>query len=387
MAINYAGLFGGNTLRRITEDTEKRLKQMNLWNKDKEWTPALMRRLGREDFREFSFEQVAYSVKKMAKSRMTALMNEYALSLHSLPHIKDAFEYAALFQQRDILHQLIERYHDDECLVEWVHVYRLLLRVLEDPFTYEEIIDEARHLDVNVKEPVLKIRLKILAANAYDQMGSIRESSLLLERLVDDLWKIETGYTKSVLASRTLLLVGNYYLYGEGDVENAEKNYLAVTVNESTPEAAKVAPNHGLGLIMMCKGDRLQCAYYFQEAIRIAKETGQYAYQECLERQYYPFARSILGETVSVEGITLEEQAHQYIVRGEREKALRLIGELEVSVKSDPHLTWYKGMATGKKELLWSALGQFKEKSYAHLVMLIQQQLESPTTNLGGEVK
>ncbi|WZX99635.1 AimR family lysis-lysogeny pheromone receptor [Bacillus sp. FSL W7-1360] len=373
MAIEYAGLFGGDTLRRITKETEERLKQMNLWGNGKEWTPALMRQLAREEVNAFSFEQVAYSVKKMAKPRMIELMNEYTLSLHSLPHVKDSFEYAAVFQQRDILHQLIERYQDDERLTEWIDVHRLVLLVLEDQFTYEEIIDEARNLDVSVKESVLKVRLKILVTNAYAQLGKFEKMFLLLQGLVDDFGEIETSYTKSSLASRTLLLVGNYYLYGKGDVDNAENNYLAVTVNEATPEAAKVAPNHGLGLIMMCKGDRKQCSYYFGEAIRIAKETGQHVYQECLKREYYPFARNILGETFDVVGINPEEQAHQLIVRGEYEKALRVIEEMEGSGKRDPLLVWYKGKATRKKELLLSAIEQLEQSRYVFLASLVRK--------------
>ncbi|WZY00399.1 AimR family lysis-lysogeny pheromone receptor [Bacillus sp. FSL W7-1360] len=375
MAIEYAGLFGGDTLRRITKETEERLKQMNLWGNGKEWTPALMRQLAREEVNAFSFEQVAYSTKKMAKPRMIELMNEYTLSLHSLPHVKDSFEYAAVFQQRDILHQLIERYQDDERLTEWIDVHRLVLLVLEDQFTYEEIIDEARNLDVNVKEPVLKTRLKILVTNAYAKLGKFEKMFLLLQGLVDELSEFEAGYTKSVLASRALLLVGNYYLYGKGDVDNAEKNYLAVTVNESTPEAVKVAPNHGLGLIMMCKGDRKQCSYYFGEAMRIAKETGQHLYKECLEREYYPAARNTLGETFDLLGVVPEEIAHQHIVRGDCENALELIKELESLGRESPHLMWYKGKATKNKEFLRSAMEQFENGRGVFLAHIIRKEL------------
>ncbi|SDB83603.1 AimR family lysis-lysogeny pheromone receptor [Shouchella lonarensis] len=386
MAIKYPLLFSVDTIRRITIETEKRLARMYLVD-DKEWTLPLMRQLASNETHMFDFEQVIYAVKKVAKSRMIELMNEYTLSLQHIPYIKVSFEYAVLFGQKGVLRQLLKHYQDNENLIEWVTTYRLLLRVAERELSYDQVIEEARRLSTYVKEPILMIRLKLLAADAYDKLGKTKETASLLEGVIEELYAVEAGYMKSVLASRALLLVGNYFLYGKGDAEKAENNYLAVVTTDATPDTVKVGAYHGLLLVMMCKGDRAQCAYYFGEAIQLAKETGKHVYQECLEREYYPFVRNILGETFSAEGVCPEERAHQYIVRGEHEKALHLIDELEIAGKGDSILTWYKGKATGNKELLLSALAAFEEEHYAFLVSLIRQELDRLSANSGGEVQ
>ncbi|SDB81285.1 AimR family lysis-lysogeny pheromone receptor [Shouchella lonarensis] len=389
MTINYAMLFGAETIRRMTKETEVRLAEMDLWKNDKEWTDTLMKKLAREDFLTFDFDQVAYAVKKMAKPLMVELMNEYILSLRSLPHIKDAFEFATVFQQKEVLKYLVDRYENDEHLTEYATVFRLVLRFFDDELTNNELIDEARHFTSFVKDPVMRVRLKLFAADAHCHLGQFQEALLLLEDVVEGIYALEVGYTKSALASRTFLLVGNCFLYGKGSVENANLNYLAVIATNATPDTVKLAANHGMGLVMMCKNDRSQCAFYFEEAIRKAKETGQHAYRECLEREYYPFARNILGEKFGLEGVMQKEQVHQYIVRGEYEKSLRLIEELEAAGKSSHFLTWYKGKATGKSEYFRTALEQFKQGRYMFLTSLIQQELEKfegLSADVGGDV-
>ncbi|WZX99224.1 AimR family lysis-lysogeny pheromone receptor [Bacillus sp. FSL W7-1360] len=385
MASNYGLLFGTDTIRRITAETEAQLKQMKLWKNNEDWSPAIMRQLALGDFHILDFEQVAYSVKQMAKSRMVELMNEYTLSLKHVPHIKDALEYASIFRQTAILKQLLERHQNDEKLTDWMPTYRLLLQVLEGKLSHGEIVDEACNLDAYVQDPVLKLRLKLLAAGAYSQLDQFKETSPLLESIIDEFDGIKTGYTRSALASRTLLLVGNYFLYGDGDIEKAEKNYLAVDINLATPPSMKSAANHGLGLIMMRHNNRVQCRYYFEEAIREAKESGQHDYYACLMNEYYPFARNIMGETFDLKGVVSEERVHQHIVRGEREKAIRVIEELEAAGKDSPFLTWYKGKATGNIEFLNASLKVFEAQNRAYLVPIIHQE-RSRISSLGGGV-
>ncbi|SDB85580.1 AimR family lysis-lysogeny pheromone receptor [Shouchella lonarensis] len=383
MSKYYTLVSEADAVHMIIVETEKRLKQLDLQWENKEWSGALMQQLAGEDYFTWSFEKVAYAVKKRAKSRTAEMMNEYVLSLKHLPHVKDSFEYAVLFQQTEVLQLLLERHQDNEDLKEWISVYRLLLQCLRGQLTHKEVVTEARHLDVGVKEPMLKLRLRLLAAHSYEQLWQFDEALFLLENSISSFHCLEPCYMKSVLASRALLSIGNSFLYGEGDIERAAVNYLGIVENESTPDTMKADVNHGLGLVMMCKKDSVMCAHYFQEAIFYAKETGKHAYRECLEHEYYPFARNILGEQFDLSGVVHEEQIHQHIVRGEYEKAIRMIEELEQARKSSIPLVWYKGMATGKKEFLWSALEQFEAGNGVFLASLIRRELENPCTDLG----
>ncbi|SDB95940.1 AimR family lysis-lysogeny pheromone receptor [Shouchella lonarensis] len=365
----------------IQKETRKVLEERDLWYQGDAWTEEAIRDLAKLQ-KSISFEQVVLAVQSFAPERVVQLMNVYALSVWDYDHRKDALEYAALFQQGEVLRRLLERYQGDPVFREWLPVYQLFLdHVVEKKSAPREIIQKARELIGIVQQPILKIRLELLELEECSKIGLVDRvlaSEGLSKSHVAD---IDESFRKSVIISIMLLSKANALLFAQGEPEKAEGRYLAVTVNGATPDSMLVPCHHGLGLATLSKSTRGvvyqkdTCFEHFETAIFYAKRAGLTSYCEKLEKEYYPFARNIYGERIDVEGIALDEAAHQYIVRDEREKALHIINKLEKEKGCDAFLMFYKAKALKNKDLLRLALGQFEKENQAYMLPLVKREL------------
>ncbi|SDC06972.1 AimR family lysis-lysogeny pheromone receptor [Shouchella lonarensis] len=375
-----------DTVRDITDKTRELLESIGLWGKADAWTPAMMWHLAKGENSDgikmrdqICFEQVILATKRMVPERMMDLMNEYicALDRESRDHLKDAMEYATLYNQKEVLRKIIERNRNDVHLEEWLMVYSLLLEVLEGNLSYKGIINKSRDLVGHVFDTVLKTRLELLEVYAYERLGYTEKATSLIDHLPEKFLRIQQGFTKSVLASRAALSMANCLLFVKGDSERAHQQYLSAVKNDSPSEVMLAYVNHGLGLSTLFFEDG-RCLQYIRKAISHAKQAGLTEYAEMLEREDYPFIRNVQGEKFDLTGVVQEEKIHQYIVRGNSEEALRLIEEVEKQGKDSAFLTYYKGKATKDKFTLARALERFEVESKLHLLPLVKREIGIP---------
>ncbi|WZX99639.1 AimR family lysis-lysogeny pheromone receptor [Bacillus sp. FSL W7-1360] len=376
-----------DVVRTITPQTQQVLQDMGLWENGDVWTPSIMWELARgEDsdgvkmYEKICFEQVILSVRKMAKGRIVPLMNEYVLALEgegeSREYVKDAFEYAMLFEQKTVLKKLVERFRKSMDLEEWGTVYDLMLEVLEGSLSEKGIIRKSRDAVGHVYETVLKTRLELLEMFAYERLGYPEKSVSLIDHLPEQFLRIKPGFTKSVLASRAMLCIANSLLYVKGNIGQAEKYYSNVLDNSMTPEAVRAYAHHGLALATLYKeGGGLP---HLEKAIDYAERLGLNDYRDRLKKNDYPFLRNVSGEQFDVEGVDVEEQIHQYVVRGECERALVMIKELESQGRDTALLEYYKGKATKDKNVLAYALKRLEVENQAFLLPLIKEEMGIP---------
>ncbi|MCY1106488.1 hypothetical protein [Shouchella clausii] len=114
---------------------------------------------------QYSFEDVLLIVKQLMPNEVVPLMNVYAASVKKLDHVQDAFEYATLHEQIDLLERLISVHELDDLLSEWVAVYRLVYNLMGKRITNEDGVEAARKLYEQVQNPLMKIRAEYIEIN------------------------------------------------------------------------------------------------------------------------------------------------------------------------------------------------------------------------------
>jgi tetratricopeptide (TPR) repeat protein len=324
---------------------------------------------------ELSFEQVLTMVKKTLPNDYVPLMNIYALHVKKLRHVQDAFEYANLFRQVDLLDKMIDTHKTDELLEDWVEVYRLFSKFLKQEVNADNFIHEAKILYGKTQNNQLRMRLDIAQLNYYDILGSINNQKPLIEQFKSQFAVMESGFLKSALAIRVTLLAGNAYLFGDGDFETAEGYYLAASVVDSIPDALLVTSYHGLGLIYL-KDDKQRCLEAHEKALFYSRRAKIIDYEKKLLYDYIPFVKNMLGETFEIKNVVPKEQAHQYVIRGEMNKALEIINELELKGNtSKAHLLFYKAKATKSVPLFFKSIQAFSAEGYTHMIEYVLKEI------------
>ncbi|WZY01518.1 AimR family lysis-lysogeny pheromone receptor [Bacillus sp. FSL W7-1360] len=386
---NFTQYRKGMVPKQISKDTKIYLQQMGLWEEESAWTGQVMRDLALARDKDgqpvLAFEQVMFAVRTFASDRLVSLMNEYSLALQSSDHIRDAFEYAVQYRQVDLLEQLVKWGEDRDSLKEWALVYRLLLNVLNERITHEETIDQARDLVGHVTSPLLKVRLEALEVYAHLELGYHAKTAYLGERVLKQLEKVKDGFSKRVAESRAGFQIAYDLLYSQGKPAEAEKHVIQSVINGATPETMLAFCYHLLSYATLLRPvspestmlavDPLSMQY-IQRALFYAEETGLKAYSERLQAEDLPFIWNMNGERFDIEGVEPREQIHQYIVRGDCEKALQLIEELEGEGLSSPFLVFYKGKAMKSASLLAEAMRRFAQEEWMNMLPLVEQEVK-----------
>lgn len=323
---------------------------------------------------ELSFEQVLTMVKKTLPNDYVPLMNIYALHVKRLRHVQDAFEYAHLFGQAETLDKLLEIHKTDDLLAEWVKVYTLFSSSLRNKLTPENYIIQLKNLFCLISNEQLRMKAEIAQLNYYDQIGNISNMGQMIEQFRNQFSNMESGFLKSALASRITLLAGNASLFGAGNYEEAERYYLAARVIDSIPDALLATAYHGLGHVYLLN-DKDGSIEAHKKAILHAKLAQRTDYLKRLETDYFPYARNMLGETFDIENVAEHEQAHQYIVRGQNNRALKIINNLESKGKNSVHLLFYKAKALKSVPMLFKSIREFSAHGYTNMIIFVEKEI------------
>ncbi|SDC42281.1 AimR family lysis-lysogeny pheromone receptor [Shouchella lonarensis] len=366
---------------KITKGTEGYLQRIGLWDHKEKWTKETMRHLAltREEGYHvplLAFEQVLFVVKRFSSERLIPLMNEYSLAVENIDHIKDALEYAVQYRQEDLLVQLLDRHQDHPDLTEWVPVYQLLLvSVVRDCTSSEEIIDQARDLVGRVTETILKVRLEVHEVRSYVELGYRSKTAYLKEKLPKQLESVETSFVKSVLVTITNFYIAYDLVYNEGKLIEAEKYLQESVISHVVAETMCVPCYHLLSIATLARKDYTSVGY-MQRALFYAERTGLEDYRQKLESEYLPFVRNMHGDKFDLDGVILEEQVHQYVVRLQYKKALELVTKLEADGNGSSFLTFYKGMALQDVGVLAEAMHAFAKEGRLYLLPLVEMELK-----------
>ncbi|GIN14182.1 hypothetical protein J26TS2_40490 [Shouchella clausii] len=326
---------------------------------------------------EYTFEEVLLITQHLMPDEFIPLMNVYAASAKKLQHVRDAFEYATLHEQFDILEILINTHKEDELLWEVVRVYQLVYDILTNQIDEEESLQTARNLYAATNNRMVRMRLEFVELNQSYKNGTLRGAKIIENRMRNTFKLVEPCYMKSVLAAKYSLLIGSVLLYHEGTLEEAENYLLASLVNKSSSEAILSACYHALGQIYLVQNKQNLCVDSYEKAIKYATASTLDHYKVNLENEFFPFARNMLGQVFDIENVADEERVHQYLVRGENQEALSLISDLEKQGKSTPFLLFYKGKATKNVDYFLESMKKFANSGQMYYYGIVERELNT----------
>ncbi|WZY01474.1 AimR family lysis-lysogeny pheromone receptor [Bacillus sp. FSL W7-1360] len=383
---NFAQYRNGMVPEQMSTDTKNYLRKIGLWEKESAWTNQAMRdlALSRDEHGQtvLAFEQVTFAVRTFASNRLILLMNEYVLALQTTEHIRDAFEYAVQYRQIDLLEELTKWGEERDSLKEWGLVYQLLLDVLKERITHEETIDQARDLVGSVTDPLLKVRLELLEVFSYLKLGYYMKAAYLDEKVSKKLAQVKESFAKRVVESWVEFQIAYHLLYNRGKSEEAERHVVQSVINGATPETMLAYCYHLLAyaaFTMPASRKHLSIEpsiHHIQQSLYYAERTGLQGYRDCLQTRDLPFLLNANGKIFELEkNIDPEEQVHQYVIRGEREKALFLAKELEQSGQNSALLTFYQAKAARDLDHLCGMLLETSQEDHVFLLPMVKREM------------
>ncbi|SDB96093.1 AimR family lysis-lysogeny pheromone receptor [Shouchella lonarensis] len=371
------------TTQALTPEMETHLQRLKCWRREQKFTEEVMHGLAASDGAErirLYFEQVIYTVRNAAPEHLVSFMNAYVRGLKDGVQVPDSLEYAVLFQQIDLLKEILDQYEGKPFWQDWMKVYRFLLSVIEGKLTHEEVLKQSQVLKSEVRDQSLHVRLDLVAVTAHRNLRNYEKINVLLQHLSKRLDVLEFSFMKSALKSRMELAEARTLLFSTGDVSKAEKKFSRVIMNNATPSALVIAAYQDRGLSMLNQSlveQSKNCLQSFKIAMSRAKQFGLEKDYEQTKREYLPFVRNLHGQKFDASDAPLKEQAHQLIVRGENERALYLIEDLSARGMGEVFLSFYKAKALKDTELMSQVRDQFKDENFAYMVPIVDREIRS----------
>ncbi|WZX99419.1 AimR family lysis-lysogeny pheromone receptor [Bacillus sp. FSL W7-1360] len=365
------------TAEMLTPEMIIQLQQLECWRRDQQWTEEVMHGLaanaGANQSRLF-FDQMMYTVKKRAPKQLVKFMNVYIRGLKYGVHVRDSFEYAALFEQMSLLKELLARYADEESLKEWVEVYQFLSDAVEFSWESEKIFQTVSDLIHRISDKELQVRLFTVQLIACAYLGYKEKLVAVFNMAEREVEGLEQSFMKNSLVSRIALEAAYISFYVKGEFDAAEKLYMQVIANNATPYAWLARASHGLSLVTLFKS-RTFCMRQLKKAMTYAKEANMLDFYDMLVNEVHPFILNMYGEYFDVEGVVPEEQVHQYVVRGDKERALQLAQEMEDSGKGSSFLVFYRAKALKSLTLLQEAKRQFENGRFSYMIFFVNREI------------
>ncbi|MCZ1181126.1 hypothetical protein EIJ82_05545 [Alkalihalobacillus clausii] len=348
--------------------TQKNIKLHELFSSE-----SMIKEIAQQSY--FRFEEWMLLIKYICPQDTISIMNVYAPNVNQVDDIRDAFEYATIYEKLDLLEKLLALHKERESLREWIVVYEITFQVLSGSMSLKQALEQVKYQYSRLQHPITRMRLQLIELTTNFQLGNVRNALLFADQLQRDLMKLNPCYTKSVTASRLLLLMGLGKLYGEGNASTAEEYLQAVHSIKVAPEPVRASSYHALS-ILYSKKNKEHCWAYRKKSIIHAKQAELRDYIKALEYHKVPFIKNLHGEMFELNNtIPIEEHIHQYVIRNNNETALNLIHKLENEGKQSPFMLYYKGKATKDANLLMEAIMSFSTNGRADVVPFIKEDI------------
>ncbi|SDB96073.1 helix-turn-helix transcriptional regulator [Shouchella lonarensis] len=229
------------TVRFITRETKRFLKQKKLWDQSEGWTSEVMKELAAlsgKQYQFLTFEQVVLAVKIFVPERAISLMNEYSLAVQDDDDIKDAFEYAAVLHQENVLKALLDQHRNKAVLQEWIVVYSLFL---------ENMVEGKSNPEVIIHQVIRELRGAI--DRVEEECALFRQlTSMLTSKEIEVLQNIHKGYKRREIA-KTMYT-------SEHTVKSHIRNILTKMGADNIKEAAATAHKANILQQNTCHNDK-----------------------------------------------------------------------------------------------------------------------------------
>ncbi|WP_054704824.1 AimR family lysis-lysogeny pheromone receptor [Bacillus sp. JCM 19041] len=341
---------------------------------------ALSRFLLAKGEKEIDFQSALSLLKFFDSNSFADVMDEYCHMLHKPVGIMNSLEFASNYKRHDLTDNLLATHADKKGeMKEWLKVYSLNKRKAE--LSYEQITEMCKDLYGKVSSTEVKIKLDLIEASCMTNVD-YQSVMRLTERLEGKVEALRDGFIKESFKMRLYGYYANSTLYFNADTEKALDYAYQVIQSKVVPMFWLASSHLTIGHAKMYD-DKIGAINEIELSSKYFRLAGNEPLSKQLINNDVMFVRNYYKDRINTDLLSGEELAHQYIVREENEKAIKVIEELE---ESSPFALIYKGMAKKNLTDMLDGYGQLVKTGRLFYLPFVKREINNLINTMkGGE--
>ncbi|WZY00401.1 AimR family lysis-lysogeny pheromone receptor [Bacillus sp. FSL W7-1360] len=316
------------------------------------------------------FHNAVHLSKHLFGENWLEVIDEYCLTLDTDMGILSAFEYASTHDRQPLIASLSKLHKNKKAEIQrWVSVYKV-----HGEGASEEALDILRDIYGKILSKEVRIKVLLTKAKIYYEDGELTTAEALVKAAIP---KIKDLKVKNSFVKQSLMVAANAFYEDikllisydtAGAIECADE--VIASCASSGKMVAKAWRVKGLACMYDDFDESISC---LEKAANIYGENELFDIRDEIIRVDIPFVKNVNRKVFYDDNdIVKEELAHQYIVRGEHEEALRVLDSLgEPNAISD----FYRSMATRDFKGIISAYQQLLISGKAYYVHLGKREI------------
>ncbi|WP_078392059.1 AimR family lysis-lysogeny pheromone receptor [Shouchella patagoniensis] len=297
------------------------------------------------------------------------IMDDYCKTIDKKIGILCAFEYASNFNRDELTKQLIEKHADKKGeIADYIKVYKTFLN--RDNISHAEMMEFTK--DNYGKTSSLELKTKILLIEASLYFGSMKFNTVhsLIDAIQVKIDGIANKFIKEAFKVRLSLYGANAELKAMGNVDKTVEYCRHLINSYASTDALIASAHHTLGHAYIF--DRKEeSEFLFKKASKLYYASGFEEVSKAVLENDLCLVKNIHGEEFDLSLTDGEELAHQYIVRGEIDKAIEVLDRVEVT----PYSLLYRGIATRNFPLILEAHGIMMKAGDNFFIKIFEREL------------
>ncbi|GAF22528.1 LOW QUALITY PROTEIN: hypothetical protein JCM19047_2286 [Bacillus sp. JCM 19047] len=339
--------------------------------------PLISMFLDKKGQKDLQFSNSFAIIRYIEKEDYLDVMDDYCRTLTKPIGILSSLEYASNFNRRDLLDDLLSVHQDHKGEVkEWIEIYRFERD--KDLLTSEMAWERCRSLfgKVTIPEALLKLEL-IESTLTFKQ--NFYDMNNFLARTDRKVHVLREGFLKDSLLLKYDLQRAYDSLYNRIDIQDAIQNANNILKSPLASDFIVASANHLLGHAYQGHSVDLAIRYL---------EMAQACYKKANSKKHEEMEQDI-AFVLSIHNVIHdrclscgdeEEVAHQHYVRGEVNKAIRL---LKNQSQLSPFGKLYLGLCTKNVHQVFEGYGEMKQSGNNYFATFFTTKLDSIIRGVG----
>ncbi|WZX99243.1 AimR family lysis-lysogeny pheromone receptor [Bacillus sp. FSL W7-1360] len=271
---------------------------------------------------EIEFEKAVTLFRHVHCDKWYELMDEYCLSVTNSADILHAFEYASAYNRPHVTDRLLQIHSDRNDISHWRYLYRV--ERMRHAYTLDDALDVVREL---TGKEEMKVKVLLLKTQLYAENGDLTTAGAIAKKAVIKMNKLSDSFMRKSLKMRANCLLAESKLFVEDETEEALAYANKVIDSPFAPVRMVAASMRVKGLSYMYTSYNKSISY-IEEAVRLYEYAGEMHMAEKMMKEDLARVKNVHQQIFEEAGLEGEELAHQYIVRGEKDRALNIIRTL-----------------------------------------------------------
>ncbi|GAF14945.1 hypothetical protein JCM19046_3491 [Bacillus sp. JCM 19046] len=345
----------------LSQDDRKQVDITTHTGVSKTLISLVLEKKGRKDLK-FS---KSLSIFRYIEEDYLDVVDEYCRSLDKPRGILDSLEYASTFERHELMDDLIAKHKDYAGEVkEWVEVYRF--RRDKEKMTGIEALEKCRELYGRITQTDAKIKLDLIEATIRfdDERYNIKD---FIKRVDNKFDQLRDGFLKDSLSIRYQLNLAFVKLYELNQPKEAIDHAKSVIHSSLAPDSLIGSAHHLIGHAHMYTNyeESLKHLNWAKLFYGRAGHRKQLVIDEDIQ-----FVMNVNKKEIDLLLLEGEELAHQFIIRGDYDSALRVLDDLE---QPSSFAKLYRGMITKNMLCIMEGYGEVRESGNVYFALFFEK--------------